>query len=331
LSWNPAMEEITGSRMASVVGRPWQDVLGVPWPVDGSARGRTRRDVRITGKNGALRWLRVAIAPILDEAGEVKAHAVAAHDVTGELEAQRLRTDLFATVAHELQIPLSPLKGYLVALRHGTIDDSTQSRAEYYRIMLNQANRLERLIADLWKFAKMGSATPDLDRQVLELTGLVAEQIHDVSQPYLGRQVVFRGPGDPVFVEGDPFRVEQVLANLLTNAIECSPPSSQVEVRVTRLEREAVVSVLDSGEEIPAAQRDRVFERPDRPGADAPEPGLGLYISKRLVEAMGGRIWVVSVAGQGSTFSFSLPLAMTAGDEGVGGPPGTPSLAGRRS
>ena len=217
-----------------------------------------------------------------------------------------------ATVSHELRTPLTPLKGFLSALLQGTVEDSPKAREEYYRIMLNQTSRLERLITDLLEVSRIESGKPVVDARPVELTSLIAEHIAEHSGGEEAR-VVLRSPGDPVLVHADPFRVGQVVANLVSNALKYSPPQSPVEVSVIRDGEQAIISVRDQGEGIPLSEQDRVFDRFHRVDSGMTRrtggTGLGLYIAKRLVEAMAGRLWLMSRPGEGSTFSFSLPLA----------------------
>jgi signal transduction histidine kinase len=127
-----------------------------------------------------------------------------------------------------------------------------------------------------------------------------------------------------VFVSADPFRVGQVVSNLVSNALKYSDAAAPVEVTVAQAgSDQAIVSVRDEGEGIPVSEQERVFERFHRVEGHMTRrtggTGLGLYIAKRLVEAMHGRLWVVSSPGNGSTFSFSLPAAQAphaAEDEG---------------
>jgi signal transduction histidine kinase len=115
-----------------------------------------------------------------------------------------------------------------------------------------------------------------------------------------------------MLARADPFRVQQVVANLVSNALKYSPADSPVEIGVAMIGDEAVISVTDHGPGIQAPEADRVFDRFYRAGAARREvggTGLGLYIARQLVEAMGGRLWLVSRPGAGSSFSFSLPCA----------------------
>jgi PAS domain S-box-containing protein len=322
LSWNHAMEGMTGFPADDAVGLSCEQVLGSDWVLDGEAvegdaggarRAEPGRDVQLVTKDRVGRWIRYTANAILDRDGGRKATVVVARDVTAELEAEQLKADFVATVSHELRTPLTPLKGFLSALLQGTVADSPEAREEYYRIMMNQADRLERLITDLLEVSRMESRDPSVSSEVVELTGLVADQIDLIGKSQSDRRILFHGPGEPILVLADPFRLGQVVANLASNALKYSPSGSDIDVSVHREDGHAVVSVKDYGDGIPLSEQERVFGRFQRLenglSRKTGGTGLGLYIAKRFVEAMSGRLWLTSTPGNGSTFCFSLPLA----------------------
>jgi len=319
LTWNPAMERITGHPAEDVRGRRWTRVLRFEDAVDlapqqGEDPERSGHDVlaAFARPNGAQRWMRYARNPILDRQRRLKASVVVAHDATEEIETERLRAELLGTVSHELRTPLTPLKGFLYSLLQGTIEDSPEARQDCYRRMMNQAERLERLVNDLLDVTRLDAGRWELDTKVADLSLLVEREVEQYRPLHRDRAVEVVAPGS-VRALCDPFRVAQVLGNLLTNALKYTPPRTPLRVTVRREGLDAVVSVRDEGPGIPLQDQRRVFERFQRIDgpviARAGGFGLGLYIAKRLVEAMSGRLWLDSEPGAGSTFSFSLPLA----------------------
>jgi PAS domain S-box-containing protein len=317
ISWNPAMERITGFPPQEAIGRSWTSIIGASdeegarlCSPAGPSTGD--RDLEVVRKDGPRRWIRMSCNPIIDRDGTPKANVVVARDVTAELEAEHLKADFIATVSHELRTPLTPLKGFISSLIHGTIEDAPDTRMEYYRIMLNQANRLERLITDLLEVSRIESGTPLVDARPIELAALVTEQVHHFRDDHPGRDIQFDRPDREVMVQADPFRLGQVVTNLLSNALKYSPHNSPVHVGVAFDGERALVSVRDDGEGISPDEQNRVFERFHRLRNGLTRQtggaGLGLYIAKRFVEAMAGQLWVVSSPGAGSTFSFALPL-----------------------
>jgi PAS domain S-box-containing protein len=322
VSWNHAMENMTGFAADEAIGREADEILGSDWLVDdrtaGSSDGSTNgeapaRDVQLVTKDRVGRWIRYTANRIFDHDGQHTASVVVARDVTAELEAEQLKADFVATVSHELRTPLTPLKGFLAALLQGTVADAPEAREEYYRIMMNQADRLERLITDLLEVSRVESMDPSMRSEVVELTGLVADQIDELGKSQPERKIRFRSPGVPILVVADPFRLGQVVSNLASNALKYSPSHTPIDVSVERDGDSAVVSVTDRGDGIPLSDQERVFERFQRLenglSRKTGGTGLGLYIAKRFVEAMSGRLWLSSAPGRGSTFSFSVPLA----------------------
>src|SRR6266540_1010721 len=264
-------------------------------------------------RDGERRWIRHTGTPIRDREGAQKACVVVAHDVTTEVQTEQMKKDFVAMVSHELRSPLTPLKGFLASLLQGTAEDSPEARHEYYRIMLRQADKLERLITDLLDVSQIDSGALLVDTSPIALTRLVAEQTAEIAAQHPKRSITFIQPDTPILVNADEFRIQQVLANLVSNAVKYSPPDAPVEISALSVGDEGVVSVRDRGTGIPLLDQNRVFDRFFRVenGSDRRTggTGLGLYIARQLVEAMSGRLWLVSKPGEGSTFSFSVPRA----------------------
>jgi PAS domain S-box-containing protein len=310
LSWNPGMTRITGVEGAHAIGHTWHEVIESQTtsvsPVDASG---SSEDIVLSRPDGTERWIRAVRSPILNREGSLTGEVVVARDVTAELEAERLKADFLATVSHELRTPLTPLKGLVATLLAGTGEDSPEARTEYYRIMHRQAGRLERLITDLLQVSAMDAGGLAVDAVPMDLGALVHEQVDEIRREHPDRAIAWAMPDHGVIVTADPFRTGQVLSNLLSNALKHSPESAQIRVTVAADGPHAVVSVRNGGDGIHPADRDQVFERFYRGSATRTRQtggaGLGLYIAKRLVDAMGGEIWLDTE--DGTTFSFSLP------------------------
>jgi signal transduction histidine kinase len=180
---------------------------------------------------------------------------------------------------------------------------------------LNQANRLERLITDLLEASRIESGEPIVDMRSLDL----AEQVHSVievfREQHSDRSFTFAAP-DAIQVNGDPLRIDQIVTNLISNAMKYSPRKEAIEVVLSFSDREGVVEVRDHGQGISAHDRDRIFERFFRVDnaltRSTGGTGLGLYLARKLAVAMRGRLEVSSAPGRGSTFSLTLPLARRA-------------------
>ncbi len=327
-SWNPAMVALTGYGEEDAVGQKCfnllraRDTEGVDMcaadcPILAAAKSGQEevRNASVLNKDGVARWIRYAHAPIMGSDGAMDADVVVVRDVTRERQTDELKADFVASVSHELRTPLTPIKGFLMTLLREDRDFTHQRRHEYYRLMLMQAQRLERLIEDLLEVTRLETGAGLVDATAIDAIDLVGQVVDRFTSEDPARIVTVIAPGHAVYARGDWMRTDQVIANLLSNALRYSPPHEAVEVRVVPQGREVVFEVRDSGPGIPIDEQSRIFERFHRGGhyltREQGGAGLGLYLAKRLVEAMGGRIWVSSRLGHGSAFSFALPAEPT--------------------
>ena len=225
-------------------------------------------------------------------------------------DAVGLRDTFLMIASHELKTPLTPLKALVeIADRRlrqgGTVDLALVERLK------RPIGQLAALVDDLLDSSRIDSGRLKFDLEPLELGELVAEEVDSFRVAHRDRAVRLElGPG-PFRVQGDRARLEQVVANLLDNAAKYSPSITALRVRVFNQGKDAVLAVTDAGIGIPSEQQKRVFERFFR-AANAPVSrygglGLGLFISRDIVEGHGGRMWLESESGRGATFFVSLP------------------------
>jgi signal transduction histidine kinase len=257
------------------------------------------------------------VVPDGDEVGDL---ARAFNGMVAEIEAafqrqresERARTDLIAAVSHDLRTPLASLQAMAEALHDEVVDDPATVR-RYLHAIQGDIRRLSALIDDLFEMSQLDAGALRLDRQPVAIAELVAETAASM-QIQAERQAIGLAcelAGVHAEVEVDPLRVQRVLANLLQNALQHTPPGGRVVVQAYERAREVEVRIADTGAGIPAHALAHIFEpfyRADpargrmRGGA-----GLGLSIARGLVEAHGGRIWAESAMGQGATVRFTLP------------------------
>jgi signal transduction histidine kinase len=245
-------------------------------------------------------------------------------DMTALKEAERLKDDFIGIAAHELRNPMAALRGYAQMLvRQTSAGTSDDLRAEAVEAIDQATLRLVELTDDLLDVTRLQGGRLALHTEPTDLAALarrVAKRLQITTE--LHRIVV---DADPDFVVAaiDPQRTEQVLTNLLNNAIKYSPDGGEVQVcaREDAAAGTAEVEVRDQGIGIPGEQQARIFGRFAR--ADNARDrgitgtGLGLFLSRELVERQGGRIWFESSEGHGTTFFVSLPLAEPEGEEDV--------------
>jgi PAS domain S-box-containing protein len=323
-SWNPAMVALTGYSEEEAVGQKCfnllrardgegVDMCAADCPILAAARSGQEeiRDASVLNKDGVARWIRYAHAPIVGSDGEMDADVVVVRDVTRERQTDELKADFVASVSHELRTPLTPIKGFLMTLLREDRDFTQDRRHEYYKLMLVQSQRLERLIEDLLEVTRLETGAGLVDSTPIDAIDLVRQVVDRFTSEDPERVVTVIAPNHAVYCRGDWMRTDQVLANLLSNALRYSPAHEAVEVRLLPEGREVVFEVRDSGPGISIDEQSRIFERFQRGGhyltREQGGAGLGLYLAKRLVEAMGGRIWVSSRLGSGSVFAFALP------------------------
>jgi two-component system, OmpR family, sensor histidine kinase ResE len=232
-------------------------------------------------------------------------------DVTEQRRLDRARRDLVANVSHELKTPIAALKGFLELLEDGAVDE--RHRREFLAAMTQETGRLERLVEEQLQLARLDSGALPLEREVIDLADLAGVVVAP-RVPLARREgialAVTRAAADPVPVEVDPARVEQILLILLDNALRHTPAGGRVDVIVDRDGQDGTLAVRDTGEGIPAEAQPFVFDRfyrgdPSREGRSA---GLGLAIARGLAAAHRGSLDLRSQPGEGSTFTLRLPL-----------------------
>jgi signal transduction histidine kinase len=245
---------------------------------------------------------------------EVGALSRAFNDMTARLRAARqAQIDFVANVSHELRTPLTAVKGTVETLRDGAVDDPVV-RDRFLETVETETDRLIRLVNDLLVLSRFDSQALNLRREPLGVGALARDAADRLAHRAAARRVSVRvetaASIPPALADRD--RIEQVLVNLLDNAIKYSPPGGTVRVRILRGADGGVrVEVEDEGIGIPAAELARIgerFYRADRARSRAEGgSGLGLAIARALVEAHGGRLWLESEEGQGTVARFSLP------------------------
>jgi PAS domain S-box-containing protein len=312
LTWNPAMERITGFDAAQAVGSTLDSLLHIRSVVSASPERTESADAEILRSDGTSRWIRCSTNRVLDEEGVVSTEVMVVRDVTAELETERLKANFIATISHELRTPLTPLKGFLVAMKEGSIADTPHVRDEYFDIMLNQTDRLERLVNDLLDVSQIEANQLRVEAQIMDLGQAVAGR-HEQWSEGGAQPVRLTAAPLPLFVRADADRVAQVIGQLVANARKFSPADAPIDIGVERQNGSAVVSVTDRGPGIARSEHDRIFapfhQVDNGSTRTANGAGLGLFIARRLIEAMDGRLWLESTPGEGSTFLFSLPIA----------------------
>jgi len=322
--FNRAMTRLTGWSPAEVIGRPHDEVVilnprrsGMTlaeaeaggWPLAGGKPIYVEGD--LIRRDGGRVAVGITYSPLLDRTGRLVNIISVVRDMTRVREAEELKSTFISIISHELKTPVSIIKGYAGTLRR---EDTTWDAAtvrEIAAIIEEEADRLTELIDNLLDASRLQAGALELQFVEVALDEL-AERVADRFRPQTDRHfIVVDFPPDFPLVQGDPRRLEQVLANLASNAIKYSPQGGTIRISGRTTPREVIVTVTDEGVGIPLDEQERIFERFYRTSQavarQTPGTGLGLYLARAIVEAHGGRIWVESIPGRGSSFSFSVP------------------------
>jgi PAS domain S-box-containing protein len=283
-------------------------------PMPRALRGETFTDhvIRITPVGTQTdRFLSVSGAPILDGAGKVAAAVNVARDVTELKELDRLKDEFISVASHEMRTPLTVIKGYSQVLERRLQASGPEAAGalSMARQVLGQTERLATLTDRLLDVSRVQFGRLNLQKERTDLSSLVVEAVERIRVSADGHAISVSA-GGPLLLEGDAGRLDQVIVNLISNAVKYSPEGTSIEVRLERRDGSAVLSVRDHGFGIPKERQGQIFQRFYRATTDERTTGLGLglYVSKGIVEAHGGEIWFESEEGKGTIFHVRLPV-----------------------
>jgi len=285
---------------------------------------RTRREMLgaiVIAANDPVRVMTDEKLPLAEVLAERAALAIEnAKLYTEQVEARRkvedlsrLKDEFLSIASHELRTPVTSIKGYTQLAKTLIRENDLATSEEYLDIALDQIDRMSRLILELLDVSRIETGRLQIRREPIPWANFVRDVVHRHHTAFSDRHFRVDVEGDERVVNGDRDRLEQVLGNLLENAVKYSPEGSDISVDVDDRGDHVVTAVRDRGMGIPADELGQVFERFHR-GRQVSSTnygglGLGLYITKQIVERHGGQIWVESREGQGTTFYFSLPAA----------------------
>ncbi|RPJ51894.1 MAG: sensor histidine kinase, partial [Chloroflexi bacterium] len=233
-------------------------------------------------------------------------------DLTRVRRLETVRRDFVSNVSHELRTPLASLKALVETLEEGALEDPPAAR-RFLQKMNTEIDNLTQMVHELLELSRIESNRVPLERIAIppcELAGPAVERMQ-LQAERAGLTLSMDCPGDLPTVRADPARIQQVLVNMIHNAIKFTPPGGEIFISATAEQQNVVFSIQDSGAGIPDEMIPRIFERffkADRARSGG-GTGLGLSIARHIVQAHGGKIWVESKPGQGSTFYFTLPVA----------------------
>jgi PAS domain S-box-containing protein len=313
--WNTAAEQITGVPASAALGRLPLDVIQRDLSSDDEP-GAGERLVPI--RRGAEEaWLSLTEAVMRDPSGTVAGRIFAFRDVSSERVVEQMKSDFVSTVSHELRAPLTSIYGFAETLLRRDVLFEEAERQTFLSYIASEAQSLTGIVDTLLSVARLDAGDLQVELAPVDVRTVVTEVVTTTEQTAAtnGHVFVVDIPDEPLTASADREKLRQVLANLLENAVKFSPDGGTVTVAARRTGGTVEVSVVDQGIGIPAAEHERIFRkfhRAEGGGRDRGGTGLGLFIARGLVVAMGGRIWVDSAEGSGSSFAFELPIAAEA-------------------
>ena len=271
-----------------------------------------RRTKEMTVLAPTERIIQVLVVPVGGKESVYVGALVVIYDITELRRLERVRTDFVANASHELRTPVAAIKGFTETLLEGALEDEKTSR-EFLEIIHSEADRLERIVSDLLQLAQTEARREMIRSESVDLAQAVLDAMQKLKLHAQEARLTFdfEVPAHPALVLANHDYVQQILINLLSNAISFTPPGGKVEVDFEEMEDRVQVAVKDTGIGIPEEELPRIFERfylvDKSRSRKLGGTGLGLSIVRHMVEAMGGQVWAKSQVGKGSTFYFTLP------------------------
>jgi PAS domain S-box-containing protein len=313
--WNRAAEQITGVPTHEAVGRTPLQVLGRSLESEGDAPAGDRLVSILRGGEDVSLSLTEAV--MRDPAGVVAGRIFAFRDVSSEHLVEQMKSDFVSTVSHELRRPLTSIYGFAETLLREDVLFGEEDRRTFLGYIASESERLTSIVDALLNVARLDSGELRLNVGPTDVHAVVSEVVDTLRRSDGAddsHHFVVDLPGEMTTAEADPERLRQVLQNLIDNAVKFSPGGGTVTVAARRRAATVDVSVTDEGIGIPSAEQTRIFRKFYRADSSAAREGLGgtglgLFIARGLVAAMGGRMWVTSKEGEGSRFTFELPAA----------------------
>ncbi|MEA3346122.1 MAG: ATP-binding protein [Chloroflexota bacterium] len=323
--FNHALEEMTGRNADRAIGHPCHEVMALKGEdgadicrdfcslpgEDMEAGDSLYIEGDIQREDGDAITVGITYAPLLDEEGELVNVVANVHDITRFREAEEMKSTFISIISHELKTPVSLIKGYAGTLRRKDAHWDEETLKQSLAVIEEESDRLNELIDNLLEVSRLQGGGLELNKGEMRLDRL-SENVVEKFRPQTNRHLLTADfPPDFPTIRADYDRMEQVLNNLISNAIKYSPQGGSVQVQGWEEGEWIYVAVSDEGIGISKQEQEHIFDRFYRAeGAMTSKTegaGLGLYLVRAIIKAHGGKIWVESEKGHGATFIFALP------------------------
>jgi len=324
--FNAAAERILSITRGQALGRPQDEILGLygseaqAWLAQIEA---WQQDVANCGADTFLahrlevgrRFVSVHLSPVVTGTHEFLGVVAVFRDITSEIEADRAKSDFVSTVSHELRTPMTSIVGYVDLMSSGAVGPLTEMQLSFLKKVKANADRLTNLVDDLLDISRIEQGRIELQLRAVAMEDIIA-QVLDVIRPRTEEKgQVLETVLPPALPKcyGDPDRLTQILTNLVSNAHKYTPADGLITVYAYVRDGALHVAVADTGIGIAVENQAKIFERfyrvEDDPAVyEVSGTGLGLAITLSLIQMHGGSIWLESELGEGSIFTFSIPL-----------------------
>jgi PAS domain S-box-containing protein len=268
-------------------------------------------------KSGNLLPVSVTVSPLV--LGDKPIGAVEVfRDISLEYEVDRMKSDFISLASHQLRTPLSAIKTYTHMLLDGFMGPMSPAQKRSLRTVITASNRMNELISTLLNVSRIESGNVIISPKRINLNLLVNDVFKELAMAVADKQLSLRAklPTQPVFIKADALITKEIIINLVSNATKYTPEKGHITVSLHKLARKARITVKDTGLGIPVGAQDQIFTKFFRAHnitqQETTGTGLGLYLVKGLVEALGGKVWFTSVENEGTTFFVDLPLTYKA-------------------
>ena len=318
--WNAAAEQITGVPAGEAVGSTPEEVLA--GRLSGEHEARTGERLVAVIRGGEDVWLSVTEAVMHDPAGAIAGRVFAFRDVSAEHTVEELKSDFVASVSHELRAPLTSIFGFAETLvaREGLFD--AEERLTFLRYIAAEAERLTVIVEQLLNVARLEAGDLEVEVAPVAVVPVIEEAVAQAKRldPDGSHRFVIDPPQHVLRADADADKLRQVLGNLLDNAMKYSPEGGTITIGARRQLDRVEIDVADEGIGIRQAEQELVFRKFYRAldsvaARGGPGAGVGLFIARGLVRAMGGSMSVSSAESVGSRFTFDLPLSRAQGED----------------
>jgi len=319
VDFNRAAESITGYSKGEVLGKSHGEILHgskdkKACPLLQRTLLRHEETVAtesvIKTKNGDRIILSVTTFPLIDNDGNFLGGVELFRDVTEAKKMAVGRKHILSMFAHDMKNPVMTSGGFIARLLSGKAGELTEKQRSYLEMVRDELHAVENLILNFLEFSRLEAKEYVPQKEPADISSTINRIVEtlEVEAEKKNIDIVYENPADrPVVIEADPVMMERVITNLLGNAIKYTAPEGRVRIALLERDADILVLVTDTGIGIAEEHLPFVFDAFVRVSRDSKGSGLGLAIVKTIIEAHGGRIWVESTVGKGSTFSFTLP------------------------